>query len=238
MTIGRLCGWILLVTAFLFAAADVAAQGLIGQFGVLSTVDVLDVLAPDFLDRIILVVRDGIHPLAWDPVLINIMMLPGWLLAGAPGVALVWWFRMRPIGGDEENLPYSAYEVVAAAAAEESKLHSRKPSKYENFQEYDPTNVSVDPEDLMVFNALAQSGDSADNLSTDDEAAWPMVVDGQIGSSFDQNFEVLPVELGERDAVNGKSQDATAHETAGKLPGSGYRPANENEIPDETDPWP
>ena len=237
MTIGRLCGWILLVTAFLFAAADVAAQGLIRELGALSAVDVLDILAPNFLDQLILMVRDGIHPLAWDPVLITIMTLPGWLLAGAPGVALTWWFRMLPDGG-EENLPYSAYEVVAAAAAEESKLHSRKPSKYENFQEYDPTNVSVDPEDLMVFNALAQSGANADNLSTDDEAAWPMVVDGQIGSSFDQNFEVLPVELGERDAVNGKSQDATAHETAGKLPGSGYRPANENEIPDETDPWP
>ena len=116
MTIGRLCGWILLVTAFLFAAADVAAQGLIGELGALSAVDVLDILAPNFLDQLILMVRDGIHPLAWDPVLITIMTLPGWLLTGAPGVALAWQFRIRPIGGDEADLPYTDYEDLAAAA--------------------------------------------------------------------------------------------------------------------------
>ena len=54
MTNGRVCGWILLVGAFLSAVADVAAQALIGKSGVLSAVDVLDILAPDFLDRLII----------------------------------------------------------------------------------------------------------------------------------------------------------------------------------------
>ena len=221
------------MTAFIFAAADVAAQGLIGQFSVLSAVDVLDVLAPDFLDRLILVVRDGIHPLAWDPVLINIMTLPGWLLTGAPGVALAWRFRMRPIGGGEENLPYSAYEDVAAAAAEESKLQSRKPSKYKDFHEYDPTNLSVNPEDLAVFNAFDDSADNADIPTIDGQGAWPTVFDGQIGSSSKQNFDLLPLELDERDPADVAPQDDTGH-----TPGSRYEPANENEIPDETDPGP
>ena len=55
-----------LVAAFLSAVADVAAQALIEKSGVLGAVDVMDVLAPDFLDRLIIFVRDGIHPLAWD----------------------------------------------------------------------------------------------------------------------------------------------------------------------------
>ena len=62
MTNGRVCGWILLVGAFLSAVADVAAQALIRKSGVLSAVGVLDILAPDFLGRLIIFVRDGIHP--------------------------------------------------------------------------------------------------------------------------------------------------------------------------------
>ena len=238
MTIGRLCGWILLVTAFLFAAADVAAQGLIGEFGVLRAVDVLDILAPDFLDRLILVVRDGIHPLAWDPVLISILTLPGWLLTGAPGVALAWRFRIRPIGGDDVDLPYTTYEDLAAAAAEEAMLQSKEPSKYEDFQEYDPTNASADPYDLAVFDDLARSGDNDDNITTFGQGAWPHVDDEQIGLSFEQDFEVLPIELGERESADGTFKDATAQDVTEKPPGYGERPANENETPNETDPQP
>ena len=104
----------------LSAVADVAAQALIGNSGVLSAVNVLDILAPDFLDRLIILVRDGIHPLAWDPLLITILTLPGWLLTGIPGVALVWRFRTRPNGGDERELPHTTYEDLAEAVAEEA----------------------------------------------------------------------------------------------------------------------
>lgn len=233
MTVGRLCGWILLVTAFLSAAADMAAQGLIGKVGVLRAVDVLDILAPDFLDGLILLVRDGIHPLAWDPILITILTLPGWLLAGVPGAALVWRFRIRPIGGDEVELPHATYEDLAEAAAEEAKLQSMEPSKYEGLQEYDPTNVRAEPDDLAVFSTISRGANNVENIIGGDYGTWPHVINEQTGSSFDQDAEVLPIELGERDVADGAGDAA-----AGQASVSGGRPVNENETTDDPDPQP
>ena len=48
----------------------------------------------------------------------------------------------------------------------------------------------------------------------------------------------MPIELGERDAADGTFKDATAQDVTEKPPGYGDRAANENEIPNETDPQP
>ena len=225
---GRVCGWILLVAAFLSAVADVAAQALIGNSGVLSAVNVLDILAPDFLDRLIILVRDGIHPLAWDPLLITILTLPGWLLTGLPGVALVWRFRTRPNGGDERELPHTTYEDLAEAAAEEAKLQSREPSKYEGFEEYDPTNATIDPDDLAIFSTISRSANNFENITGIDYSPWSHVTNEQTGLSLDQDTDSLLTEPGERD-VAGATGQASVPEGS---------PVNENEIPDDPDPQP
>ena len=228
MTNGRVCGWILLVGAFLSAVADVAAQALIGKSGVLSAVDVLDILAPDFLDRLIIFVRDGIHPLAWDPLLITILTLPGWLLTGIPGVALVWRFRTRPIGDDEKELPHTTYEDLAEAASEEAKLQSREPSKYEGFQEYDPTDARIDPDDLAIFSTISRSAHNVENITGIDYDPWSYVTNEQTGLSFDQDAENLPTELGERDVAGATGQASVSE----------GRPVNESEIQGDPDPRP
>ncbi len=193
MHFGRLLGWILLIGAFVFAAADVAAQGVAGEFGILGAVDLLDILAPDFLDRLIIAVRDGIHPFAWDPVLVTLMALPGWLLAGVPGVALAWHFRLQPIGGDEDDdLPYNTYEGIVVAAKEEAAYQSQEPSKYKDLHEYDPTDALDEPEGYGTSNMLPPNASDIANFQNND---WPESVAEQVGSSFDQEFEVLPLEL-------------------------------------------
>ena len=214
--------------AFLSAVADVAAQALIGKSGVLSAVDVLDILAPDFLDRLIIFVRDGIHPLAWDPLLITILTLPGWLLTGIPGVALVWRFRTRQIGDDEKELPHTTYEDLAKAAAEEAKLQSRESSKYEGFKAYDPTDARIDPDDLAIFSTISRSAHNVENITGIDYDPWSHVTNEQTGLSLDQGAEGLPTEPGERDVAGATGQASVSE----------GRSVNENEIPDDPDPRP
>ena len=228
MTNGRVCGWILLVAAFLSAVADVAAQALIGKSGVLSAVDVLDILAPDFLDRLIILVRDGIHPLAWDPLLITILTLPGWLLTGIPGVALVWRFRTRPNGGDEKEQPHTTYEDLAEAATEEAKQQSREPSKYEGFQEYDPTNARIDPDDLAIFSTISRSANNVENITGSDHGPLSQVTNEQTGLSCDQDADDLRAELGERNVADATGQASVSED----------RPVSENESSDDPDPRP
>ena len=213
MHFGRLLGWILLICAFVFAAADVAAQGVAGEFGILGVVDVLDILAPDFLDRLIIAVRDGIHPLAWDPVLVTLMALPGWLLVGVPGVAIAWHFRVQPIGGEEDDdLPYTTYEDIVAAADEEVTYQSQEPSKYKDVHEYDPTDALDEPEGYGSLNMLPPNASDIASFQNND---WPESVAEQVGFSFDQEFEVLPIELDDIDIPaddNGASKAGPAEE--------------------------
>jgi len=207
MHIGRLIGWILLVSAFVFAAAEVAAQGVAGEFGILGAVDVLDILAPDLLDRLVLAVRDGIHPFAWDPVLLTLMALPGWLITGVPGAALAWKFRTPPIGGEEDdNLPYTTYEDIVAAAEEEQGLQSEEPSKYKDLHEFDPTDAPDEPHGFEGLNALPLDSSDIANFRQD---GWLDSVDEQVGSSYDQDFDVLPIELSEADMVEKSPDDPT-----------------------------
>ncbi len=228
MNIGRLSGKILLVAAFVFAAAEVAAQGVIGQFRVLGAVEVLDILLPEFLDWLIVIVRDGIHPLAWDPGLRTIMALPGWLLAGGPGIALAWRFRIRPIGGDERDPPSATYEDIAVAAAEEAKLHSRKPSKYEFLEEYDLTKATPSSEDLMVFDALEGREDDMENNGYN---AWPHALDEENELTSEQEFDKVPIDTGHME-----SSDGTAKQDTARIFSSDDRPVNSNAGLDKKDP--
>lgn len=193
MKFGRLVGWSLLVGAFIFAAAEVAAQGISGNFGILGAVEVLDILAPDFLDWLIILVRDGIHPLVWDPLLISLMALPGWLLMGGPGVVFVWKFRKLPIGGEEKELPFSTFEDIAAAAEEEAKYYSEELSKYSAFSDYDPTDSFDGLDSGEAFNS--PSG----KLSETPYKDWDYSEEELLAASFDDKSKLVPVKPGSFD---------------------------------------
>lgn len=210
MNLGKAIGCVLLISAFLLAAAENAAQALAGQVGIMGIADVMEVLAPKFYDGLAEFVRHGLHPLVWDPVLLAVLAFPGWLLVGLPGAFLVWYNRARYVGDDEEEseLPYTTYEDIVAAADEEMALYGDvEPSKYQHLHEYDPTDpntINVDYAELE--RSLAQIGTPDEQLDLDQ--AEPLMLRGETHSAVVESDEpeVPPDEsAGEEPPQNGPS---------------------------------
>ena len=138
----RFLGWTLLVAAFVAAAAERAALSLAQDWGVMAASDVLRVLYPRTLESL----QNAMAPFAWNYIVLPVLALPGWLLAGAPGAALVWHYRSRVEESDplEDSLPLTTYEEIVAAAREADEDDIGLPSKYRDLDEYDPANRQND----------------------------------------------------------------------------------------------
>ena len=88
--------------AFISGAAEIAAQGVTGQLRVyMSVAEVWQILSPETLEES----RNTDYPVfgdAWQ--LIELMMLlPGWLLFGAPGFTLAFIFRDHDVDADKDH---------------------------------------------------------------------------------------------------------------------------------------
>ena len=146
MIVWRIAGWSLLVVAFVFTAAEAMVHAILNEYGIVAASRVLETLEPEFLAAFEATVANNLHPLLWDPVLLSLMQLPGWLLIGAPGVFLIWYFRDRsPSAFDlPENFPHTTYEDIIAAAEEAEYDDVGLPSKYRDLADYDPTAPYLD----------------------------------------------------------------------------------------------
>ena len=147
--VGRRLGWLLVIGAFVLAAAENAARGLSGDpgvLGILSAAKVLEILAPNIFSILAYHVSEYIHPLVWDPFLLWVLVFPSWLIAGVPGAILVWKFRKIPLGGEpkKEDLAYTSYEDVLATAKEAEFDNPGETSRYKHLDEYDPLHPPVD----------------------------------------------------------------------------------------------
>ena len=201
MKFKRNIGVLLLVGAFVFAAAGNAARGLSGEpgiFGILETKQVLEILAPTFLPPIAKFIQNYLHPLIWDPFLLVILSFPGWFLIGLPGAILVWKYRQIPVGGEatKEELAYNTYEDVLAAAKEAELENPEEPSRYKPLQEYDPLNP---PDDRVQYGAFLEQPEGASDLADFRNKIIDMPSDADIPSELHY----------ERKDLSGKAQKQT-----------------------------
>jgi len=118
--IARPFAWLFLLLAFLAAAAEAMshADGAIQGIFVPAH-DVLVVVAPDVLIRLQVGLTQSLGPWAWDPVLLRLLALPGWLLFGLPAGFLIWLGRKTPgMDGDDEfgDDPHTLFEELTRAA--------------------------------------------------------------------------------------------------------------------------
>ena len=151
MRIGKIIGWALLIGAFVFAGAETAVQGIAvsqgGGFGHKSAYTVLSTLLPDFLTALRIFTEKNLSPALWDPVITGILVLPGWLTLGVPGIFLAWKCRDLPLGGvdsDDDIMLTTSYEDIMAAAEEADEYGVSPPSKYKDLDDFDPARSSDD----------------------------------------------------------------------------------------------
>ena len=199
MKFKRNIGVLLLLGAFVFAAAGNAARGLSGEpgvFGILEAKQVLETLAPTFLPSIANFIKNYLHPLIWDPFLLGILTFPGWFLIGLPGATLVWKYRQIPVGGEatKEELAYNTYEDVLAAAKEAELENSEEPSKYKPLQEYDPLDP---PDDRVQYGAFVEQPGGASDLADFRNEIINMPSDIDVPSEVHYEQKVLPGEVQE-----------------------------------------
>ena len=193
MKFKRNIGVLLLVGAFVFAAAGNAARGLSGEagfFGMLGTKQVLEILVPTFLPPIANFIQNYLHPLIWDPFLLGILAFPGWFLIGLPGAILVWKYRQIPVGGEatKEELAYNTYEDVLAAAKEAELENPEEPSRYKPLQEYDPL---YPPDDRVQYSAFLEQPGGASDLADFRNEIIDMPSDVDIPSEVHDEQRVL-----------------------------------------------
>ncbi|MEE8393522.1 MAG: hypothetical protein V3R66_04195 [Rhodospirillales bacterium] len=110
-----------LVAAFVSGAAEAVVNNTSEDHGwILSAHELWGEIRPDNLLMAESLVNKHIGRWLWEPVLVSLLMLPAWLLLGAPGMAMVWF--CSPHRGDMEDFDEDSlllYDRLAQSAKEE-----------------------------------------------------------------------------------------------------------------------
>jgi len=103
-------GWALLIVAFATAAAEVMVPQLVVATSIFVSAHELWYTAwpSSLIGTQIRVER--LAPFLWDPVLVQILALPGWFLFGLPGVGLVWVSRDKDVADSRARAEVEKYE--------------------------------------------------------------------------------------------------------------------------------
>jgi hypothetical protein len=91
----RFLGLCLLATAFVTLLGDVTRSVAGARLSVTPLGETLMALAPGKLALAQAFVERHVHPIIWDPGLVDLMRLPVWLAAGVAGV-LASWLATKP----------------------------------------------------------------------------------------------------------------------------------------------
>jgi hypothetical protein len=95
MIVGRIIGWLFVLAAVAAAARDIAAWIDIGVFDPLPLGQLWFDLHVDSLNLAQAVTQRYLFPELWDPVIVNILLLPAWFVFAVPAIALLVLFRKR-----------------------------------------------------------------------------------------------------------------------------------------------
>jgi len=114
-------GCLLLAAAFLSGAAEMTTRVMYRREALAySAIDVWRLISPQGLGQAKIYIETVFWPALWDPVLTTVLILPGWVVFGVPGVLLAWFCHPKVKGGtgiDEDSL--LLYDRLAARAREE-----------------------------------------------------------------------------------------------------------------------
>jgi len=92
----RILGLALLAGAFAAAVIDGAASIAANQLSITPVGRPLYLIFPNKFPLVQAFIERQIHPLLWDPVLVDVLRLPTWLVLAVVGLGLFYLVRRRP----------------------------------------------------------------------------------------------------------------------------------------------
>lgn len=95
MKIGQTIGWVLLLAALAAAGYELNAAIHNGAWHPVALGELWYRLSPDSLNLAQAVIQRYIAAWLWQPAIVSILRLPGWLVFGVPAVLLLWLCRER-----------------------------------------------------------------------------------------------------------------------------------------------
>ena len=95
MVVGRILGWLLIVLAVAAAGHEGITSLDAGAYDSFAFGELWAKIDIASLNLIQAVVQRYILPWLWDGVILNVLLMPAWLVLGVPGVVLAWTCRAR-----------------------------------------------------------------------------------------------------------------------------------------------
>ncbi len=98
MVVGRVLGWVLIVLAVATAGHEAISSLDAGVYDRLAFGELWAKIDIASLNLVQAVIQRYLLPWLWDGVILNIILLPAWVVFGVPGVVVAWAFRVRKGG--------------------------------------------------------------------------------------------------------------------------------------------
>ena len=95
MIVGRIIGWFFALLAVASAARDGAAWYDTGTFDPMPLGELWFNIDVGSLNLVQAVTQRYLFPELWDPVIVNILLLPAWVVFAVPAILLLVLFRRR-----------------------------------------------------------------------------------------------------------------------------------------------
>jgi hypothetical protein len=95
MIVGRIIGWLFVLAAVAAAARDMVAWYDTGTFDPMPLGQLWFNLDNGSLNLVQVVTQRYLLPELWDPVIVNILLLPAWFVFAVPAIVLLVLFRKR-----------------------------------------------------------------------------------------------------------------------------------------------
>jgi len=96
MIVGRIIGWILVVTAIVILIGDIIAWIDTGALAFAATGELWFTLHNGSLNLLQAITQRYIFPALWDPIFVTVLLWPAFLVIGVPGLILSYALRRRP----------------------------------------------------------------------------------------------------------------------------------------------
>jgi len=95
MLLGRIIGWLFIVAALAAATYEIVAWIGAGDWRMIALGELWFQIDSSGLNGAQAAIQRHLLAWLWDPVMVTILLAPGWVVFGIPGVALLWFCRRR-----------------------------------------------------------------------------------------------------------------------------------------------